>query len=110
MHPLHKEVTATHYGLAFGSRTSVDGHILTDKVEITNLSGGLFAFELQVLRHSTYHGTGKNGVTLAHARTVENGGSRHDFIVIANHHVLVDKYEGSNLHVLANLCLGVNVC
>jgi hypothetical protein len=110
MHTLHEKVVAAHNSLSLGSSTSVDGHILTNGVVVSNLSCGLLTTKLEVLRYGAYNSTGEDGVAITNARSVEYVGIGHDDVVVAYHYIAVNVYEGTNLHILANDGFGVDVC
>jgi hypothetical protein len=110
MHTFHKEVVVAHNGLAFRGCTTVDGNILTNRIVVTNLSRSFLALELQVLRHSTNYGTGENSVVIAHTRTVKQGNTIHQLIVISDNYILIDVAERTNFAICSNDCLRVDVC
>ena len=108
MHILHQQVAIAYNGLAFRGCTTTDGDILTDGVVVANLTGGHLALELQVLWFRGDGSTWKYLVIIAEARTEVEGHAVQQFVVVADHDVLVDYAEGTDNVVVAQLCFGID--
>ena len=110
VHVLHQQVPATDNRLAFGSRTTTDGHILADGVVVTNLTGGFLTLELQILRLRGDAGTRKELVVTADTGTIMNGYVVEELIIVTNDHVLVNDTEGANYIAITEFSLGIDNC
>ena len=88
----------------------MDGHTFVQLSVVANLDSGIFALELQVLWGSGNTCAWEDVAVLADAcpreycHIVLNDGA------IANHCIIVDTREWSNLDALANLCTWFDIC
>ena len=110
VHVLHQQVAVTHHGLALRGCAARDGDILTDGVVVADLTGGILALELQILRFGRDAGTREELVAVADAGTVVDRHAVEQLVVIAYHDVLVDDAERSDDIVVAQFCLWIDHC
>ena len=109
VHPFHQQVVAPHDGAAFGSRAAVDGHIFADGIVVADFGRGLFTTKFQILRDGTNHSARKERVVVPHACAAQQRHRVHQMIVVANHHIGVDKTERADFAVVTNDGVGMNV-
>lgn len=88
----HDEVVIADYGLTFAGCTAVDSHELTEHAVIADDGPGLFAAELEILRHTT------------------DDGVREHMAVIAEDDIVVDVCESVYGDVLADLRFRTYIC
>ena len=109
VHTFHQQVIAAYDRLSLGRGAAIDGHILADSVVVAYLGGCFLAAEFQVLRHSADHGPRENHITLAHARSAQQGDAIHQAVVVAYHHILVNITEGADFTMLADRGFGMHI-
>ena len=97
----HDKAVFAHYGLACGGGAAVNGGTFVYRGAVADICVCLLAAELEVLRHSGYHGAGEEGNPVADAGSGENGDVTVDDAVVADFHVVVDTGEAVYLHVVA---------
>ena len=68
----HDEAIVAYDRLAFGGCSAVDGDALAQGGVVSDLCGGDFTFELQILWDSGYDSTGEYLAVLADTGTVQN--------------------------------------
>ena len=92
---LHQEVVVAYHGLPSGVGGTVDDHIFTNDVVVTDNQFRALTDKGKVLRQRAKHGTLVHFVVIAHLRTVKNAHEREDNAVVANLHFVlnIDKRE-----------------
>ena len=105
----HDKSVASHLcgTFAAGFGAAVDGGAFADVHSVTNLHPAFLSFEFEVLGNGAHDGAGKYGAVLSHSDMIVNGGSVEDFAAVADFHVVIDKGEGADFHIISQLCSGI---
>lgn len=103
----HEEVAVADDGLAAGGGATVNGAAFADGVVVANLDGGVFAGELEILRHGSDDSTGEDAAVLADAGAGEDGYVGTYPGAVAYFNIFADSGKVRDFDVLANLGVGV---
>ena len=109
MGAFEQEVIVADYRATILIRATVDDHILTNHIVITDLHVGFGTTEFEVLRQGGDHRTLVDLVVVADTRTIADRDEGEDDTVVADLHIVLDIDEGEYLTVVADLCLGANL-
>ena len=99
MHVFHQQVVVAHNCCAFGSRSTGDGDVFSDRIVVTDFTNRVLASEFQVLRLGGDACARQNLIPVANARTIIDGNTVLEMIVVANNRVSVDETERAN-HII----------
>ena len=107
----HQQAVVPHVRkvLSAGSRTAMDRGELPNDSIVADLSPGLFALELEILRYGAQDGTGEDLAAPADPDIVENRHVRADPAVITDFHMLRDGHERRNHDIAADLGAGMDI-
>ena len=99
---LHEEVVVADDRLAPIVCGTVDDHILTDDVVVSDDTLALLAPELEILGQRPDYGTLMDFVVVADTRAIEDAREREDDAVVADDHIALDIGEGEYLAVVSD--------
>ena len=108
VHILHQQIAVTYDGLALRCSTSTDGDIFANGVVVANLTGCLFALELQVLWLCRDAGTRKDLVIVTQTRSEVERDVIQQLVVVANDDILVNYAERTDDIAVSQLCLRID--
>ena len=104
MYPLMQEITITDTSTSFRCRGTVNHHILTNHVVISDYGDRITSLIKEILRLSSDNSPVKYTVAISHACTAHQAGMRHDLAIIPDLHVLINVRKRMNRNVLPDLC------
>ncbi len=104
----HQQIVRTDHRFSRRGGTTIDRDILPDGRMIADLSSGLFACELQVLRDRGNNSAWEYSNMLSDPCTRENGDVASDPGALTDLDILVDDGERIDLNILADLRLRVD--
>ena len=104
------DVVIADAGAPFGADTAVDDHMLAEGVVVADVAIGGFAVPAEYLGIGADDGALVNTVVLTHACAGNHRCIRHDLASVAYLHIFVDKGEGVNCNVVAELGRRINMC
>ena len=85
-------------------RGTVNHHILTNHVVISDYGDRITSLIKEILRLSSDNSSVKYTVAISHACTAHQAGMRHDLAIIPDLHVLINVRKRMNRNVLPDLC------
>ena len=97
-------VSITDTSTSFRCRGTVNHHILTDHVVISDYGDRITSLIKEILRLSSDNSPVKYTVAISHACTAHQAGMRHDLAIIPDLHVLINVRKRMNRNVLPDLC------
>ena len=93
MHVFHQQVIAAYSCRSFGSCATGNGYVLTDAVVVTYFAYCFLAFEFQILGLRGDACTREKLVVVANAGAIIDGDTILQYVVVAEHSILVNVAE-----------------
>jgi hypothetical protein len=108
MGTFHQNVIITDNGLSPCVGGSVDNHILTKDIIVTNDTFSLFTSELEILWQRGNDSTLMYLIIITHARTITYTDEGENNTIVTNHHITLYVYEGEYFTIIADFRSGVD--